>query len=55
MDECYLGSHACDQHCVNAPGSYECQCERGYNLARDGYTCLGNHKANTDLLVFTVR
>ena len=29
IDEC-MGDHGCDQTCVNTPGSYYCNCERGF-------------------------
>ena len=31
IDEC-MGDHGCDQTCVNTPGSYYCNCERGFQL-----------------------
>ncbi|KAM7538217.1 hypothetical protein Aperf_G00000076045 [Anoplocephala perfoliata] len=43
IDECVgeLGMYArCDQRCVNTPGSYECQCDPGFALGTDGYSCL---------------
>lgn len=42
IDECIgeLGTHAkCDHHCINTLGSYECQCEAGYELQQNGYSC----------------
>ena len=32
IDECMEGGHGCDQTCVNTPGSYYCNCERGYQI-----------------------
>ncbi|VDK38961.1 unnamed protein product [Taenia asiatica] len=29
----------CEQRCVNTPGWYECQCESGYELQPDGFSC----------------
>ena len=44
-DECNDGSHNCEQHCVNTPGSFSCECAFGYNLTSDGQTCQqGNDK-----------
>ena len=30
IDECMEGNHGCSQVCVNTPGSYYCNCDRGY-------------------------
>ncbi|CAI8020961.1 Fibulin-5, partial [Geodia barretti] len=32
IDECEEGSHDCSQICVNTPGSYYCNCQRGFQL-----------------------
>ena len=41
-NECSSAStNACQQVCVNNPGSYTCQCRAGYNLNADGRTCTG--------------
>ena len=40
IDEC-AGDSGCNQICVNTPGSYYCNCERGYLLI-DGSQCEGN-------------
>ena len=41
IDECELDAHGCDQHCINIPGSFMCNCFEGYVLNVDGYTCDG--------------
>ena len=41
IDECAEGIHNCDQICHNSDGSFTCSCRQGYQLARDGTTCLG--------------
>lgn len=41
INECAEGIHNCDQNCHNTDGSYTCSCRQGYQLARDGHTCLG--------------
>ena len=33
--------HRCSQICENTPGSYECFCEEGFELNKDGYQCEG--------------
>ncbi|XP_048874866.1 epidermal growth factor-like protein 7 isoform X1 [Brienomyrus brachyistius] len=38
LDEC-SGPHPCAQQCFNTPGSYQCGCLDGYQLARDGRSC----------------
>ena len=35
IDECEEGSHECSQICVNTPGSYYCNCQRGSQLVND--------------------
>ena len=43
IDECgipELGGN-CSQICVNTPGFFECQCNIGYRLSSDGFTCEG--------------
>nr|CAD7432586.1 unnamed protein product [Timema monikensis] len=37
IDECE--SKPCDQHCVNLPGSFKCQCKTGFTLLEDGTSC----------------
>ncbi|KAK2144482.1 hypothetical protein LSH36_752g02022 [Paralvinella palmiformis] len=39
VDECAGARHGCQQKCVNTFGSYQCQCEEGYLLDKDGRTC----------------
>ena len=40
IDECEGGSHDCSQICVNTPGSYYCNCQRGFQLV-NGTECEG--------------
>ena len=42
IDECTNGTHNCNQHCRNIPGSYQCSCDRYFDLDEDARTCLGN-------------
>ena len=42
IDEC-MGDHGCDQTCVNTPGSYSCNCERGFQLI-NSTKCDGMHR-----------
>ena len=39
VDECSNGVARCQQKCVNTPGSYQCICDRGYQLSADESTC----------------
>ncbi|XP_045416673.1 matrilin-2 isoform X3 [Lemur catta] len=40
QDLCAMEDHACEQLCVNVPGSFVCQCYGGYTLAEDGKRCV---------------
>ncbi|XP_072345860.1 uncharacterized protein nid2a isoform X9 [Scyliorhinus torazame] len=43
IDECAdIGSHECGEHtdCINVPGSYGCECQRGYEILGNGNTCV---------------
>jgi len=42
INEC-KEKNVCSDICVNTPGSYQCECEKGYKLGRDGRTCKGKH------------
>uniref|UniRef100_A0A3P9HR31 Collagen and calcium binding EGF domains 1 n=1 Tax=Oryzias latipes TaxID=8090 RepID=A0A3P9HR31_ORYLA len=46
IDEC-ADEHksACSQICINSPGSYRCECEKGYFLEGDGKTCTKGERA----------
>ncbi|CDR32632.1 Fibulin-1 [Caenorhabditis elegans] len=39
VNECTTGIAACEQKCVNIPGSYQCICDRGFALGPDGTKC----------------
>ena len=41
MDECFLQTNNCheDGSCINSKGSFQCQCEQGYNGS--GVVCQG--------------
>ena len=41
IDECSQGVSECTQGCINNIGSYMCDCQTGYYLDSDNYTCLG--------------
>ena len=45
IDECanVTLSSLCSQRCVNNIGSYECQCDSGYELTGDKSTCNGKY------------
>jgi hypothetical protein len=41
VNECATnrGRGPCQQTCRNTPGSFQCACQQGYRLNRDGRTC----------------
>ncbi|CAM4665902.1 unnamed protein product [Leuciscus chuanchicus] len=46
IDECANNNETvCSQICVNTPGSYQCECERGFYLEDDGKTCTKGERA----------
>ena len=40
-DECDFYTN-CQHSCVNTEGSFHCDCNEGYELASDGYSCNEN-------------
>lgn len=34
IDECATELHNCEQVCINTPGSFRCECNKGYKLVR---------------------
>ena len=40
------GLSHCEYKCVNIPGSLHCICPDGYEVAPDGYSCIGKSSAN---------
>ena len=43
FNECQSNtSNICEQDCVNVPGSFTCDCGKGYKLNADGHSCDGN-------------
>uniref|UniRef100_A0A671M5C3 Collagen and calcium-binding EGF domain-containing protein 1 n=1 Tax=Sinocyclocheilus anshuiensis TaxID=1608454 RepID=A0A671M5C3_9TELE len=46
IDECANNNETvCSQICVNTPGSYRCECEKGFYLEDDGKTCTKGERA----------
>nr|XP_006627274.2 PREDICTED: collagen and calcium-binding EGF domain-containing protein 1 isoform X1 [Lepisosteus oculatus] len=46
IDECANKNETiCSQICINTPGSYRCECEKGYFLEDDGKTCTKGERA----------
>ena len=41
INECSLGTHNCQQQCVNENGGFRCECFDGYSLNADQRTCSG--------------
>lgn len=50
QDLCAVEKHACEQICVNTPGSYVCQCYEGYELDANGKSCVGEYKFSNSYL-----
>ncbi|RXM95461.1 Collagen and calcium-binding EGF domain-containing protein 1 [Acipenser ruthenus] len=47
IDECATKNETiCSQVCINIPGSYRCECEKGYFLEDDGKTCSKGERAS---------
>ena len=42
INECAIGSHGCQQACINTMGAFRCGCYIGYDLNDDLKTCSGN-------------
>ena len=40
-NECTDGTTQCEVTCRNTPGSFVCECNPGYELATNGYSCQG--------------
>ena len=45
LNECLDQTDLCDQHCTNTPGSYVCDCNPGYELDPNRFTCIGEYCA----------
>lgn len=42
VDECANDTlHNCEQVCINRQGTFECDCNQGFELAENGRGCLG--------------
>ena len=41
IDECHTGIDLCEYNCTNTIGSYECSCDIGFQLNKDGLQCDG--------------
>ncbi|KAI4888958.1 hypothetical protein NFI96_008568, partial [Prochilodus magdalenae] len=55
IDECASKNETvCSQICINTPGSYKCECEKGYYLEQDGRTCSKGERATTITITTTI-
>ena len=43
VNECLAQTDGCTHICRNEEGSYSCDCNTGYTLAPDGYSCEGKY------------
>ena len=52
IDEYHNSTHNCDHLCSNSMGSYECSCNKGFELGEDEHSCLGKRvfRVHLDLL-----
>ena len=41
INECNITTNPCEQYCINNNGSFVCECNDGYTLDVDGFTCNG--------------
>ena len=41
IDECAENSSLCEHICNNTEGNYTCDCDEGYELNSNGYSCTG--------------
>ena len=41
VNECEQNSDNCEQKCIDTVHSFTCDCESGYTLRSDGYSCNG--------------
>ena len=44
IDECSDGTDGCSQICTNTNGSFNCECETGFQLDKNRVTCNGMQK-----------
>ena len=44
IDECSNSNGGCDGQCINLPGSFYCQCPRGFRVTLNDKTCAGKDK-----------
>lgn len=50
VDECEDDTDNCSQICNNIAGSFQCDCQSGYDLQLDGVTCLGKFSIKSSTL-----
>ena len=53
IDECAGDNHFCMQSCVNTNGSYQCACQEGFTISRNGKTCNGGLAGGQSILSCT--
>ena len=41
INECLIDNGGCTHTCDNTDGSYQCSCNKGYELTSDGHNCAG--------------
>ena len=50
INECQTDNGGCTQTCSNTDGSYQCSCDKGYELTEDRHTCIGKKRCCSQFL-----
>ena len=46
IDQCLVNNGGCEQVCINLVPDFQCDCNVGYTLNNDGYSCRGDNNSN---------
>ncbi len=53
INECLLNTDNCEHSCMNAEGTYTCDCDDGFQLVSDGIHCSGQSNGLFDMHNYT--